>query len=495
MPVSYQDFVLSNQYFGTPMPTDPQMKMELAPIVYQNMRTIGARPSRLQQGLRAVGRGLAIAGGAGLAVGVANSLFNKPSDNYEQAVTDNQTSGGRNTRVGQLDSFDDFFETDNEKYAKTGGLGESTPPSKSTTPAQTASITAKTDQYLAGIGPDPVGTNQYDATIGPHSLASATGIGRKPRIAKLGGSEFSQALRYGDPAANVAAAKAENEAALRGTTPAYGPQELMGQGGMSISTGEEEDYRRRTGQSLKKYGLTDRTKPERRGQFRTDLILDPDTMHEKQRREQAEYEASPRYQEEQFRERMSRDTYVPTTTEKVEQFINKTKSGKNLPEKKTQKVSDLGERRGDNASVGMKSIIAAGGDVAKAALEQTPDIDLSEIENDPALADIGRREEPQDVSPRGVIPPDKSGTINKTDLSAIGDIIGEKQADNPIIGGLQGIGKAARIAGKIGKRTVEELADKGAKDRRNYAKYKETIRKAQAFKKIAEDRENTKDPE
>ena len=176
MPVSYQDFVLSNQYFGTPMPTDPQMKMELTPIVYENMRTIGARPSRLQQGLRAVGRGLAIAGGAGVAVGVANSLFNKPSDNYGQAVTNNQTSGGRNTRVGQLDSFDEFFETDNEKYAKTGGLGESSPPSKSTTPAQT--ITAQTDQYLAGIGPDTVGAKQYDATIGPDSLASATGIGR-----------------------------------------------------------------------------------------------------------------------------------------------------------------------------------------------------------------------------------------------------------------------------------------------------------------------------
>ncbi len=480
MPVSYQDFVLSNQYFGTPMPTDPKMKMELTPIVYENMRTIGARPSRLQQGLRAVGRGLAIAGGAGVAVGVANSLFNKPSDNYAQSVTNNQTTGGRNTRVGQLDSFDQFFETDNEKYAKTGGLGESSPPSKSTTPAQTVSITDKVENFTD--------RTQYDSPIGPHSLASATGIGRKPRMAKLGGSEFSQALRYGDPAANIAAANAENAAA-------YGPQELMGQGGMSISSGEEEDYRRKTGQSLKKYGLTDRTKPERRGQFRTDLILDHDTQTDKQSRAQAEYEASPRYQEEQFRERVSRDNYVPTTTEQVEQFINKTKSGKNLPEKKTPKVSDLGERRGDNASVGMKSIIAAGGDVAKAALEQTPEIDLSEIENDSALADIGRREDPQDVSPRGIIPPDKSGTINKTDLSAIGDIIGEKQADNPIIGGLQGIGKAARIAGKIGKRTVEELADKGAKDRRNYAKYKETIRKAQAFKKIAEDRENTKDSE
>ena len=487
MPVSYQDYVLYSQATGAPLPRNPQERMQMAPEVYSFTRQIGTRPGRLQQGLRAVGRGLAVAGGAGLAIGVANSLFNKPSDNYEQAVTNNQTTGGRNTRVGQLDSFDQFFETDNEKYAKTGGLGESSPPSKSTTPAQTVSITDKVENFTD--------RTQYDSPIGPHSLASATGIGRKPRMAKLGGSEFSQALRYGDPDANVAAAKAENEAALRGTTPAYGPQELMGQGGMSISSGEEEDYRRKTGQSLKKYGLTDRTKPERRGQFRTDLILDPDTMHEKQRREQAEYEASPRYDQDQFEERVSRDNYVPTTTEQVEQFINKTKSGKNLPEKKTQKVSDLGERRQDNASAGMKSIIAAGGDVAKAALEQTPDIDLSEIENDPALADIGRREEPQDVSPRGIIPPDKSGTINKTDLSAIGDIIGEKQADNPIVGGLQGIGKAARIAGKIGKRTVEELADKGAKDRRNYAKYKETIRKAQAFKKIAEDRENTKDPE
>jgi len=348
MPVSYQDFVLSNQYFGTPMPTDPQMKMELTPIVYENMRTIGARPSRLQQGLRAVGRGLAIAGGAGVAVGVANSLFNKPSDNYGQAVTDNQTSGGRNTRVGQLDSFDEFFETDNEKYAKTGGLEESTPPSKSTTPAQT--ITSKTDQYLAGIGPDPAGTKQYDATIGPHPLASATGIGRKPRMAKLGGSEFSQALRYGDPDANLAAAKAENEAALRETTPAYGPQELMGQGGMSISTGEEEDYRRKTGQSLKKYGLTDRTKPERRGQFRSDLILDHDSQQNKQQRERDEYVGSPRYEEDQFEERMSRDTYVPPSndndpplTEKIDQFINKTKSDKNLPEKKTPKISNTGE--------------------------------------------------------------------------------------------------------------------------------------------------------
>ena len=494
MPVSYQDFVLSNQYFGTPMPTDPKMKMELTPIVYENMRTIGARPSRLQQGLRAVGRGLAIAGGAGLAVGVANSLFNKPSDNYEQSVTNNQTTGGRNTRIGQLDSFDQFFETDNEKYAKTGGLGESSPPSKSTTPAQTVSITDKVENFTD--------RTQYDSPIGPHSLASATGIGRKPRMAKLGGSEFSQALRYGDPDANVAAAKAENEAALRGTKPVYGPQELMGQGGMSISTGEEEDYRRKTGQSLKKYGLTDRTKPERRGQFRTDLILDKKSLQDKAQREHSEYAASPRYQEEQFRERMSRDTYVPPSndndpplTEKIDQFINKTKSDKNLPEKKTPKVSDLGERRDDNALVSMKTLIAAGEKEDEQAIMQTPDVDLSEIENDSALADIGRIEDPQDVSPRGVIPPDKSGTINKTDLSAIGDIIGEKQADNPIVGGLQGIGKAARIAGKLGKRTVEELADKGAKDRRNYAKYKETIRKAQAFKKIAEDRENTKDSE
>ena len=455
MPVSYQDFVLSNQYFGTPMPTDPTMKMELTPIVYQNMRTIGARPSRLQQGLRAVGRGLAIAGGAGVAVGVANSLFNKPSDNYEQAVTNNQTSGGRNTRVGQLDSFDQFFETDNEKYAKTGGLEESTPPSKSTTPTQTASITAKTDQYLAGIGPDPAGTNQYDATVGPHSLASATGIGRKPRMAKLGGSEFSQALRYGDPDANIAAFHAENEAALRGTTPAYGPQELMGQGGMSISTGEEEDYRRKTGQSLKKYGLTERTKPERRGQFRTDLILDPDTMHEKQRREQAEYEASPRYDQDQFEERLSRDTYVPTTTEKIEQFINKTKSDKNLPEKKTQKVSDLGERREDNASAGMKGIVAAGGEVAEEALLQTPDDErLEDIMNDPSLEAIGKTVEPKKVSPNNA-PSRKANPLETLDL-----VVSEGgTSSNPVIGGLQAGVKTGRVLGSVIKRGAQDSAE------------------------------------
>jgi len=458
------------------MPTDPQMKMELTPIVYQNMRTIGARPSRLQQGLRAVGRGLAIAGGAGLAVGVANSLFNKPSDNYEQAITNNQTSGGRDNRVNQLSIFDQNFETDNEKYAKTGGLGESTPPSKSTTPAQT-SITAKTDQYLAGIGPDPVGTNQYDATIGPHSLASATGIGRKPRMAKLGGSEFSQALRHGDPAANIAAFHAENEAALRGESPTE----------YQISAQEAADIAAAENMPASPTVQADQTarKMRQRQHIENSQMLPYDSPL------RATFGGKTHSPEETtLMDMMSDDAPI---SDKVTSFINKTKKG--LPEKKTQKVSDLGERREDNASVGMKSIIAAGGDVAKAALEQTPDINLSEIENDPALADIGRREEPQDVSPRGVIPPDKSGTINKTDLSAIGDIIGEKQADNPIVGGLQGIGKAARIVGKLGKRTVEELADKGAKDRRNYAKYKETIRKAQAFKKIAEDRENTKDPE
>ena len=352
MPVSYQDFVLSNQYFGTPMPTDPQMKMELTPVVYENMRTIGARPSRLQQGLRAVGRGLAIAGGAGVAVGVANSLFNKPSDNYGQAVTDNQTTEANQARTADFYTVDDVYTTNQEAY---NSPNPQRPPSKSTSGGFGASdqvidveatpVTDRVTQFLTGTSPKGLirGGGQYDATIGPHSLASATGIGRKPRINKHSDREFSQALRYGDPAANIAAAQAENASA-------YGPQQLMGQGGMSISSGEEEDYRRKTGQSLKKYGLTDRTKPERRGQFRTDLILDSDTMHEKQRREQAEYEASPRYDQDQFQERMSRDTYVPPSndndpplTEKIDQFINKTKSDKNLPEKKTPKISNTGE--------------------------------------------------------------------------------------------------------------------------------------------------------
>ena len=458
MPVSYQDFVLSNQYFGTPMPTDPQMKMELAPIVYQNMRTIGARPSRLQQGLRAVGRGLAIAGGAGLAVGVANSLFNKPSDNYEQAVTDNQTSGGRNTRVGQLDSFDDFFETDNEKYAKTGGLGESTPPSKSTTPAQTVSITDKVENFTD--------RTQYDSPIGPHSLASATGIGRKPRIAKLAGSEFSQALRHGDPAANVAAVQDENMRArwslygpLSEVKGVYGPvdrSKVGGQHGMSLT--EEEAFRLKTGQSRATYGNTPKTKEERRYQYKNPLITNHDELFardEEQRIKQDEYNRTAQGMEDQFRGAVDRDTYVPTTTEKVEQFINKTKSGKNLPEKKTQKVSDLGERREDNASAGMKAIIAAGGEAAKEALLQTPDDErLEDLINDPSLEAIGKTVEPKRVSPNNA-PSQKANP-----LATLDQVVSEGgTSNNPIIGGLQSGIKTGRVLGSVIKRGAQDTGD------------------------------------
>ena len=486
MPVSYQDFVLSNQYFGTPMPTDPTMKMELTPIVYQNMRTIGARPSRLQQGLRAVGRGLAIAGGAGVAVGVANSLFNKPSDNYAQSVTNNQTTGGRNTRVGQLDSFDQFFETDNEKYAKTGGLGESSPPSKSTTPAQT--ITAQTDQYLAGIGPDTVGAKQYDATIGPHSLASATGIGRKPRMAKLGGSEFSQALRRQEQDSNIAAFKAENEAALRGESPTE--YQISAQEAADIAAAENMPASPTVQAAFSNphRHYEDLSKKDRSGIHAASDYMDRDFkgitgLDTPEGRAESK---------EAWRNLVEKKGPI---TERTEDFILNGK--KNLPEKKTPKVTNLREYAARKASGGL-DIVPSGKPPADMA-EDLKEFDDEKYTSDFYYKGTGETEKkattPQDVSPRGVIPPDKSGTMNKTDLSAIGDIIGEKQADNPIVGGLQGIGKAARIAGKLGKRTVEELADKGAKDRRNYAKYKETIRKAQAFKKIAEDRENTKDSE
>ena len=84
--------------------------------------------------------------------------------------------------------------------------------------------------------------------------------------------------------------------------------------------------------------------------------------------------------------------------------------------------------------------------------------------------------------------------MNKTDLGAIGDIIGTKQSDNPIVGGIQGIVKVAQVMDKLGRRAAEEIVEKGNKDRRNYAKYEETVRKAKAFKDIAEDRESTEDP-
>ena len=459
MPVSYQDFVLSNQYFGTPMPTDPQMKMELTPIVYENMRTIGARPSRLQQGLRAVGRGLAIAGGAGVAVGVANSLFNKPSDNYGQAVTNNQTSGGRNTRVGQLDSFDEFFETDNEKYAKTGGLGESSPPSKSTTPAQTVSVTDKVENF---IGPHPVGTETRKDLKYLNNVRS--------RFSRMQAQGFSSGLRNEDQEANIAAAKSQE---------------------YQISDKDAADIAAAENMPASPTVQADETarKMRQRQHIENSQMLPYDSPL----RSTFGGKTNPP-EETTLLDMMSDDTPV---TDKVVSFINKTKKG--LPEKKTPKVTDIREKRVEKIMDDSQPDIPPSGKPPADMAEDLKEFDDEKYTSDFYYKGKGETEKkattPQDVSPRGVIPPDKSGTMNKTDLSAIGDIIGEKQADNPIIGGLQGIGKAARIAGKIGKRTVEELADKGAKDRRSYAKYKETMRKAEAFKKIAEDRKNTNDPE
>ena len=459
MPVSYQDFVLSNQYFGTPMPTDPQMKMELTPIVYENMRTIGARPSRLQQGLRAVGRGLAIAGGAGVAVGVANSLFNKPSDNYGQAVTNNQTSGGRNTRVGQLDSFDEFFETDNEKYAKTGGLGESSPPSKSTTPAQTVSVTDKVENF---IGPHPVGTETRKDLKYLNNVRS--------RFSRMQAQGFSSGLRNEDQEANIAAAKSQE---------------------YQISDKDAADIAAAENMPASPTVQADETarKMRQRQHIENSQMLPYDSPL----RSTFGGKTNPP-EETTLLDMMSDDTPV---TDKVVSFINKTKKG--LPEKKTPNVTDIREKRVEKIMDDSQPDITPSGKPPADMAEDLKEFDDEKYTSDFYYKGTGETEKkattPQDVSPRGVIPPDKSGTMNKTDLSAIGDIIGEKQADNPIIGGLQGIGKAARIAGKIGKRTVEELADKGAKDRRSYAKYKETMRKAEAFKKIAEDRKNTNDPE
>ena len=248
MPVSYQDFVLYSQATGAPLPRNAQERMQMAPEVYTFTRQIGSKPSGIRQGLSAVGRGLAVLGGAGVAVGVANSLFNKPSDNYRQAVTNNQTTVGKESRKATQTTFDDAYTTGGENYTGQGPDEGSAPVSKSVAP----SITAKTDQYLDGIGPDPVGASQYVDSVGPHSLASATGIGRKPRMAKLADREFSQSLRYGDPAANIAAAKAE-------MADAYGPQTieqlrkdiLSNQlPGKASTLQDEAIFRRKTGQSL-----------------------------------------------------------------------------------------------------------------------------------------------------------------------------------------------------------------------------------------------------
>ena len=435
MPVSYQDFVLFSETTGAPLPRNDQERMQMAPEVYNFTRQIGARPSRLQQGLRAVGRGLMVAGGAGVAVGVANSLFNKPSDNYRQSVTNNQTTVGKDARTATQTTYDDANTTVAED------------------------ITGKASQFLSNtIGPHPVGTESRKDLKYLNNVRS--------RFGRMQAQGFSSGLRNEDPAANIAAAQSQE---------------------YQISDKDAADIAAAENMPASPTVQADETarKMRQRQHIENSQMLPYDSPL----RSTFGGKTNPP-EETTLMDMMSDDAPI---SDKVVSFINKTK--KDLPEKKTLEISDLGQRRDDNASAGMKGIIAAGGDVAKAALEQTPDIDLSEIENDSALADIGRREEPKDISPRGSIPPDKSGTMNKTDLGAIGDIIGEKQSDNPIIGGLQGIGKAARIADKLGRRTVEELADKGAKDRRSYAKYQETVRKAKAFKKIADDRENTETPE
>ena len=465
MPVSYQDFVLYSQATGAPLPRNAQERMQMAPEVYTFTRQIGSKPSGIRQGLSAVGRGLAVLGGAGVAVGVANSLFNKPSDNYRQAVTDNQTTGGKEARKATQTTFDNAYTTGSENYTGQGPDEGSAPVSKSVAP----SITTQTDQYLAGIGPNPTEYKQYDATIGPHSLASATGIGRKPRMAKLGGSEFSQALRYGDPAANLAAAKAEN-------TPEY-----------QISDKDAADIAAAENMPASPTVQADETarKMRQRQHIENSQMLPYDSPL------RATFGGKTNPPEETtLMDMMSDDTPL---TDKIVSFVNKTK--KNLPEKKTPKVTDIGEGKGIQAVEQMKSFNEALSGRREDITEKIGTMDFSEIENDPALADIGRREEPQDRSPRGVIPPDRSGSIKKTDLGAIGDIIGEKQSDNPIVGGLQAIGKVARTADKLGRRAVEEIADKGQEDRRKFAKYKETMRKAEAFKEIAEERENKKDSE
>ena len=492
MPVSYQDFVLSHKYFGTPLPRDASERMRLAPQVYANIRQMGGRPSGLSQGLSAIGRGLAVLGGAGAAIGVANSLFNKPSDNYKQAVTGNQTTTGKVARKEAQTTFDDAYSTSSEEYtgetassrssrSRSGGFSNDYDASSQVVDVDATPVADRAQdflkstqtkglltgfsgggQYDSPVGPYSVGATrggtQYEDTVGPHSLESAAGIEQKPRMAKLGGSEFSQALRYGDPAANVAAAKAENEAALRGdSTPQF---------------------------DVRYYGTSKRLdEQQNKRQSQINKI------------EQSILKSGGNVLDDQMKGAMERDTYIPPLSKQVDEFILDTK--KDLPEKKTPEVSDIGKGRQILSDVGNAAFkaMAQGGELGRQAAEQTPDFDLSEIENDPALKEIGMREEPKDRSPRGVIPPDRSGTIKKTDLGAIGDIISEKQSDNPILGGLQAIGKVARTADKLGRRAVEEIADKGQEDRRKFAKYKETMRKAQAFKEIADERENKKDSE
>ena len=408
MPVSYQDFVLSNQYFGTPMPTDPKMKMELTPIVYENMRTIGARPSRLQQGLRTVGRGLAIAGGAGLAVGVANSLFNKPSDNYEQSVTNNQTSGGRDNRVNQLSIFDQNFETDNEKYAKTGGLGESTPPSKSTTPAQTVSITDKVEDF---IGPRQVPTETKKDLKYLNNVRS--------RFGRMQAQGFSSGLRNEDQEANIAAARS---------------------GEYQISDKEAADIAAAENMPASPTVQADQTarKMRQRQHIENDMMLPWDSPL---RRTFGGKTNPP--EETTLMDMMSDDTPL---TDKIVSFVNKTK--KNLPEKKTPKVTDIREKRVEKIMDDSQSDILPSGEPPADMAD-----DLRKFDNEKNTSDFYYKGTGESTGT-------PTGSKKADPLATLDQVVSEGgTSSNPVIGGLQAGVKTGRVLGSVVKRGAQDSAE------------------------------------
>ena len=524
MPVSYQDFVLYSQATGAPLPRTPQERMQMTPQVYNFTRQIGGRPSGIRQGLRAVGRGLAVLGGAGVAVGVANSLFNKPSDNYRQSVTDNQTIEEKESRDYDLGVFDDSYTTGGENYTGQAPKKSSAPVSKSTVPSSQSKGVVETDadaDFLAqasnrrsNINPDNLSNEQIN-----EAYKRVTDPQDPNTVEKLAKEKASQnpLIRKAEKLTEkiLSPEEGKQELLIQEAVQPYddltGSREdkaissirMLPEGGVGIQFQPKErkdetytsniqyDYPvtaplsqqdpdfKETFKGIKMYSTKSGQKPGKGISDFYEVGYESGQMGPREQRAIEQMRLADRLREVEFEDNEKgisgtvasgkiNTEGAPKATDFVKAFKDKlgysnlatggstppdqgsmrekvleTPPNKKLTEKKTSEVSDLGERREDNASVGIKAIAAAGGDLAREALMQTPEDErLAAILSDPALKGMGTGDKPK-ANP----------------LATMDKVLSEPLSDNPIAGGVQGGIKAGQVMGSVIKRGAQDTGE------------------------------------
>mgnify|MGYP003136144488 CR=1 FL=1 len=520
MPVSYQDFVLYSRATGAPLPRTPQERMQMTPQVYNFTRQIGGRPSGIRQGLSAVGRGLAVLGGAGVAVGVANSLFNKPSDNYRQSVTDNQTIDEKESRDYDLGVFDDSYTTGSENYTGQAPKKSSAPVSKSTVPSSQSKGVVETDadaDFLAqasnrrsNVNPDNLSNEQIN-----EAYARITDPQDPNTVEKLAKEKASQnpLIRKAEkltkgitlPEGRLIQEASEPFDELTGSreSKAVSSIRMLPEGGVGIqfqpkkrkdgtygsniqydypvtaALSQQDPDLRETFKGIKMYSTKSGQKPSKGISDFYEVGYESGQMGPREQAAIEQMRLADRLREVEFEdnEKGIRDMVAsgkintegaPRATDFVKAFTDKlgysnlvtggstppdqvsvreelvqTPPNKKLTEKKNPEVSDLGERREDNASVGIKAIAAAGGDLAREALMQTPEDErLEAILNDPALKGMGKGDNPK-ANP----------------LATMDRVLSKPLSDNPIAGGVQGGIKAGQVMGSVIKRGAQDTGE------------------------------------